>query len=102
MVEGQKGHATSLKQKACLYFKSKHTASVRSPAIATTPELMNRWGKKYPYSLQEPTGMGPRGFLCEDKHVLQTPLAQKSSPPESQQLLEEEIIHPKPGQDSYL
>lgn len=43
MVEGQKGQVTSLKQKACLYFMSKHTVSVRPPTIATNPELMN-WG----------------------------------------------------------
>lgn len=43
MVEGQKGHTTSLKQKACLYFMSKHMVSVRPPTIASNPKLMI-WG----------------------------------------------------------
>lgn len=43
MVKGQ-GQATFSKQKACLYFMSKHTVSVRPPTIAAYPELMNGAG----------------------------------------------------------
>jgi len=46
MVEGQKEHAASLKQKTCLYFMSKHTMSVRPPTIATNTERMNQGEKK--------------------------------------------------------
>lgn len=45
MAERKNGHTTSLKQKAFLYFMSKHMVSVRPPTIARNPQLMN-WGRR--------------------------------------------------------